>query len=85
MNLTAILDDVTAFGNCQDILRALNYMNEIGSTVGLKLSNKTKLSFPFNLNPSISLPPHVSLIHDQGAAISLSSEYINELDLFETN
>ena len=57
LNLAAIVDDVTAFGNCQDILRALNYINEIGPTVGLKLSNKTKLRFPFNLNPPISLPP----------------------------
>ena len=83
LNLAAILDDDTAFGNCQDILRALNYINEIGpSCVGLKLSNKTKLWFPFNLNPYISLPPYVSHIRDHGtpllgAAISLSSEYMN--------
>ena len=43
LNLEAILDDVTAFGNYQDILRALNYINEIGPSDGLKQAVKQNI------------------------------------------
>ena len=84
MKLGAILDDVTTFGNINQTLNALHYTKENGPLVGLSLSNKTKIWFPFNPYPTTQLPPYVSVIQDRGApllgaAVSCDSEYLNSI------